>query len=145
MLFHLSTDSPVPIYEQIVGQITFAVAAGDLEPGTLIPSVRDLAQQLVVHPNTVARAVQILESNGLVTPRRGRGMEVTAEAPQRALRQRREIIQTRLRQAFREAFASHLSLDEIRQLALEELELARLPLPERDTTQVRRATPRETP
>ena len=81
MILAVQPQSPVPIYEQIVSQIIFTIAADGLEPGSLIPSVRELAQQLVVHPNTVARAYQELERAGVVTPRRGRGMEVTDEAP----------------------------------------------------------------
>ena len=65
-------DSPVPIYEQIVAQVVFAIAAGDLPPGELIPSVRDLAHQLLVNANTVARAFQELERLGAVETRRGR-------------------------------------------------------------------------
>src|SRR2546423_11962385 len=81
MLFSIHPDGPVPIYEQIVAQVIYAVAAGSLEAGTFIPSVRELAEQLLVHPNTVARAFQELEREGVVTARRGRGMEVTEGAP----------------------------------------------------------------
>src|SRR5262245_36353138 len=76
MLFAIQTDSPVPIYEQIVAQVTYAVASGALEAGAMIPSVRELAGSLVVNPNTVARAYQELEQRGVVTAKRGRGMEV---------------------------------------------------------------------
>ena len=69
MILDIHPDSPVPIYEQIVAQVTFAVAAGDLEAGAMIPSVRDMAQQLLVNPNTVARAFQDLEGLGVVTAR----------------------------------------------------------------------------
>ena len=56
MLFDIHADSPLPIYEQIVAQVTYAIAAGALEPGAMIPSVRELADKLVVNPNTVAKA-----------------------------------------------------------------------------------------
>ncbi|HMF18595.1 MAG TPA: GntR family transcriptional regulator, partial [Gemmataceae bacterium] len=56
MIFAIQADGAVPIYEQIVAQVIYGVAAGTLEVGTFIPSVRELAEQLVVHPNTVARA-----------------------------------------------------------------------------------------
>src|SRR5438445_11603660 len=82
MLFDIEPDSPVPIYEQIVAQVTFGIASGALEVGTLIPSVRELAPKVLVHPNTVARAYQELERSGIVATRRGKGMEVTANAPQ---------------------------------------------------------------
>src|SRR3954453_5951156 len=81
MLLAVRPDSPVPIYEQIAAQVVFGVAAGDPPPGELVPSVRDLAQRLLVNPNTVARAYQDLERMGVLEGRRGRGMEATAEAP----------------------------------------------------------------
>src|SRR5687767_14455628 len=98
MFFRISPDSPVSIHDQIVRQVTFAVAAGDYRPGGLFPSVRDLAEQLLVHPNTVAKAYQELERRGVLAVRRGRGMEVTAEAPARCREQRRQIVQERIRQ-----------------------------------------------
>src|SRR5207249_1002794 len=98
MLFSVQPDGPVPIYEQIVAQVIYGVAAGTLEVGTLIPSVRELAQQLVVNPNTVARAYQELERAGVLTPRRGLGMEVTEEAPAACLARRREIVRGRIRE-----------------------------------------------
>lgn len=121
MLLHIQPDSPVPIYEQIVAQVTFGVASGGLEVGTLIPSVRELAQQLLVHPNTVARAFQELERRGIVVARRGRGMEVTTQARTICGTQRQEIVRTRIRDALREAASSALTPEEIRQLVEEEL------------------------
>src|SRR5947209_20604667 len=101
MLFDIVPDSPVPIYEQIVTQVTFGVASGSLSAGSLIPSVRELAQRLLVHPNTVARAFQELERRGVLSARRGRGMEVTAEAPAACRVQRQEIVRQRIRDALR--------------------------------------------
>jgi GntR family transcriptional regulator len=121
MLLDIHPDSPVPIYEQIVAQVTFAVAAGDLETGTMIPSVRDLAARLVVHPNTVARAFQELERRGIVTPKRGRGMEVTPDARKLCMEQRQDIIRSRIRDALREAVSSALPADDIRHLVEQEL------------------------
>jgi GntR family transcriptional regulator len=121
MLFHIQPDSPVPIYEQIVTQITFAVASGALEVGTLIPSVRELAGRVVVHPNTVARAFQELERSGIVIAKRGRGMEVTPEAPERCQALRQNIVRNRIRQALHEATSSGLTTDEVRELVEDEL------------------------
>src|SRR5437868_6436472 len=120
MLFTIHADGGPPIYEQIVAQVIYGIAAGTLESGGLIPSVRELAQTLLVHPNTVARAFVELEREGIVTPRRGVGMEVTAGAPAACKAKRRELVQTRIRQALREAAASGLSADEVRRLVEEE-------------------------
>lgn len=121
MLFSIDADGPVPIYEQIVAQVIYQVAAGMLEGGEFIPSVRELAEQLLVHPNTVARAFQELEREGVVTPRRGRGMEVTPRAAAICRGKRQELVRSRIRQALREAVDSALSADEIRQLIDQEL------------------------
>jgi GntR family transcriptional regulator len=121
MLFSIQPDGPVPIYEQIVAQVIYGVAAGTLEVGTFIPSVRDLAEQLLVHPNTVARAFQELERTGVVTPRRGRGMEVTEQAPSTCKTRRQELVRERIRQALREAVSSVLPPEDIRRLVEEEL------------------------
>ncbi len=121
MFFNIQADGPVPIYEQIVAQIIYGVAAGSLQAGTLIPSVRDLAEKLLVHPNTVARAFQELEREGIVTARRGVGMEVTAAAPAACQARRQELIRQRIRQALREAADSALAADDIRKLVDEEL------------------------
>jgi GntR family transcriptional regulator len=121
MLFTIQTDGAAPIYEQIVAQVIYGVAAGTLQAGELIPSVRELAEKLVVHPNTVARAFQELERAGIVTPRRGVGMEVTADAPTACRSKRKELVQGRIRQALREAAASALTPDEIRRIVDDEL------------------------
>ena len=123
MLFKIHTPSTVPIYEQIVTQIIFGIASGALEVGECIPSVRDLGEQLVVNPNTVARAFQELERAHIVQGRRGVGMEVTPEAPGLCRSRQREIVQGLIREAIRAAAASALSHEEV--LALFEDELKR--------------------
>ncbi|MFL5342388.1 MAG: GntR family transcriptional regulator, partial [Gemmataceae bacterium] len=87
----------------------------------LIPSVRDLAFQLTVHPNTVAKAYQELERQGILEAQRGRGMEVTVDAPKLCRGKRQDIVRGRIRDALREAVASALSPDEVLQLVEEEL------------------------
>jgi GntR family transcriptional regulator len=121
MLYRIEPDSSIPIYEQIVAQVIFGVASGSLEVGMLIPSVRDLAGKLKVHPNTVARAFQELERRGVVTARRGRGMEVTPDAHTLCQRARQDIVRGRLREVLREAASSALPGEEIRRLVEEEL------------------------
>src|SRR5947209_15362208 len=103
MLFTIQTDRAEPIYEQIVAQVIYGVAAGVLEAGSLIPSVRELAETLLVHPNTVVRAFQELERDGIITARRGKGMEVTPAAPDACRARRQQLVQTRIRHALQEA------------------------------------------
>jgi GntR family transcriptional regulator len=121
MLVDIQHDSPIPIYEQIVAQITFGIASGAMEVASLIPSVRELGEQLLVHPNTVVRAYQELERQGVITIRRGRGMEVTADAPAICRAKRQEILRDHIRAALREAVSSALGPDEIRKLVDDEL------------------------
>jgi GntR family transcriptional regulator len=116
MRLRLRPDSDVPIYEQIVSQMVFAVAAGDVPPGELVPSVRDLAQQLLVNPNTVARAFQELEREGVLEARRGLGMAVTPDAPKLCRNRRQAIVRDRLHEALREAASAGLSPAEVHEL-----------------------------
>jgi GntR family transcriptional regulator len=75
--FNINTGSDTPIYKQITDQARLAVAAGRLAAGDQLPSVRALAEQLVVNPNTVARAYADLMREGLLESRAGRGVFIT--------------------------------------------------------------------
>jgi GntR family transcriptional regulator len=121
MLYRIEPESPIPIYKQIEAQVIFGVAAGALPVGEQIPSVRDLAGKLTVHPNTVARAFQELERRGVVAARRGKGMYVTDDAPRLCRDARQEIVRSRIREVLREAASSALTGEEIRRLVEEEL------------------------
>lgn len=116
MRLRVRPDSPVPIYEQITSQIVFAVAAGDVATGDLVPSVRDLAQQLLVNPNTVARAFQDLERLGVLEARRGLGMAVTADGPKLCRERRKAIVRERVKDALREAASAGLAAPDVHAL-----------------------------
>ena len=120
LLLRLDAAEARPIYAQIVDQVTFGVAAGTLPPGELVPSVRELSKQLVVNPNTVARAYRDLQAVGVLEPVRGTGLRVTAGAPARCRDQRREIVRRRLREAMAEARLSALGREEIEAMIREE-------------------------
>ena len=85
----VTTGSPLPIYRQVVDQIRHAVAAGQLETGDALPSVRALAGELVVNPNTIAKAFAQLVRDGVLESQRGRGYFVA---------QRRDIYTRKERQ-----------------------------------------------
>jgi GntR family transcriptional regulator len=116
MRLRIRPESDQPIYEQIVSQIVYAVAAEQLKPGELIPSVRELAETLLVNPNTVARAYQELERQGVVESRRGVGMEVTPRAPDACRKSRTEIAGQHLRSALDEVIGSGMAKDDIKAL-----------------------------
>ena len=109
-----------PIYGQIADRLKFAVASGVLRPGELIPSVRELSKQLVVNPNTVARAYRDLQSEGLVEPVRGMGLQVAAGATERCKADRAELVRRRLRDAIEEARRSDMDPTEIVAILREE-------------------------
>lgn len=86
MQLKITSDDGVPIYIQIVNQVKHLAASGRLTPGDELPPIRVLAEQLVVNPNTVARAYLELERTGIVTKRHGSGTylsETCAPLPQR--------------------------------------------------------------
>ena len=121
---HVRIDpaSGIAIYEQIVRAVKFAVARGTLVPGELVPSVRELALQLAVNPNTVARAYRDLQAEGLLIPVRGTGLEVSAGAADPCRRERLELIRERLRSVVEEAVANDVSADELGGVFRDELE-----------------------
>jgi GntR family transcriptional regulator len=76
MHFKIDTGSSVPIYRQLVHQLREGIARGDLEAEDRLPSVRQLSQELVINPNTVARAYMELEREHILVSRAGRGIFV---------------------------------------------------------------------
>jgi len=75
----IDSNSHVPIYEQIVDSVRAGIAAGIYRPGEMLPSLRTMALELVVNPNTVQRAYEVLEREGIVYSRRGIGLFVTKQ------------------------------------------------------------------
>lgn len=82
--FTLNPKSGVPIYRQIMDQIRHGIASGRLCPGEQLPTVRALAVELAVNPNTVIKAYSLLEQQGVLTTEQGSGTFV-AEAPKTGL------------------------------------------------------------
>jgi DNA-binding transcriptional regulator YhcF (GntR family) len=73
---HIDPRSPTPLYAQIASRLRLAVAAAELRPGELLPSVRALAARLRVNPATVVQAYRDLETEGFVEMRQGAGTYV---------------------------------------------------------------------
>src|SRR4026209_1087196 len=92
MQLHLSPHDGVPIYMQIVNQMKYLVASGRLESGEELPPIRTLAEQLLINPNTVARAYRELELAGVVTKRRTAGTYVSETTSPLARPARFEIV-----------------------------------------------------
>ncbi len=121
MFFTIDPSAGLPIYEQVVRQIKFAVAGQVVKPGELVPSVREVARQLAIHPNTVARAYRQLQADGVLEPVRGTGLQATGGALELCRRERLNLIRRRLRDVLTEARQSRLDGDEIRELVESEL------------------------
>jgi GntR family transcriptional regulator len=100
---HISSHDGVPIYLQIVNQVKYLVASGRLEAGEELPPIRTLAEQLLVNPNTVARAYRELELAGVVTKRRTAGTYVSDTTSPLARRERLKIINERINALLAEA------------------------------------------
>jgi GntR family transcriptional regulator len=82
MLFRPNPASGVPIYLQLMEQVKHGIETGALKPGDQLPGIRPLAEDLVVNPNTVAKAYRELEHEGVIELRQGAGAFVTAAARQ---------------------------------------------------------------
>ena len=76
MTFSIDPKSGVPFYRQIIEQTKFAIARGDLQPGDKLPTVRQLAVDLSVNPNTVVRAYREMEIEGVIETQQGSGTYV---------------------------------------------------------------------
>ena len=73
----IDPQSGVPFYRQIIERVRFAIASGELKPGEQVPTVRQLAVDLSINPNTVVRAYGVLEHKGLISSKTGSGTFVT--------------------------------------------------------------------
>ena len=91
MLLHISADG-LPIYQQIVDQIQFRIFSGQLSAGDELPTIRGLAEELTVNPNTVARAYRELEGEGLIEKRRTTGTFVAEISENRTAAQRQILL-----------------------------------------------------
>jgi GntR family transcriptional regulator len=96
MQLHISTGDGVPIYLQIANQVKHLVASGRLAPGDEIPPIRVLAHQLLVNPNTVARAYLELERDGVVVKRHGSGTYISDGGSPLARKERLKILAQRV-------------------------------------------------
>ena len=120
ILLELNSGDDWPIYSQIADRVKFAVAGGVLRPGDLVPSVRELSKQLVVNPNTVARAYRDLQTEGLLESVRGMGLQVAEGAGERCRTACCEMVRQRLRRAIEEARQSKTASAEIEAILREE-------------------------
>jgi len=116
MRIHVSTQDGRPIYRQIMDQIKHLAASGQLMPGDELTPIRTLAEQLLINPNTVARAYRELETAGLVESRQGSGTRVAAQGSPLAMEERYKILSERTDALLAESRQLDIGIEELIEL-----------------------------
>lgn len=121
--FHLDLHSGVPVYRQLIDQVRGGIASGSLIAGDQLPTVRQLAVDLAINPNTVARAYRELELGGLLETHQGTGTFISAQKPRRSEaereRQLNQIVSDFIARAGAAGFTVDDLLEELRELTPE--------------------------
>ena len=93
MIFRVNQSSGIPLYLQLVEQVKHAIEMGALRPGEQLPTIRKVAEDLVVNPNTVSRAYRELEYAGIIEVKHGAGAFVSHSAmgPTKTLRKAQAV------------------------------------------------------
>ena len=121
MLFRPNPSSGVPIYLQLMEQVKHAIETGALRPGEQLPGMRPLAEELVINPNTVAKAYRELEHEGVIELRHGAGAFVSANAQAKKLTDKLRAAQAVVAAAVEKMRARGVTDEEIRRLFEAEL------------------------
>ncbi|HEX8171937.1 MAG TPA: GntR family transcriptional regulator [Thermoanaerobaculia bacterium] len=123
-LFHLDPASGVPFYRQIIDQVLLAVADGRLRAGAQLPTVRQLAVDLSVNLNTVAKAYREMEIRGIVQTQQGTGTFIAARQESRS-RERRKAMQALVDRFIAGGEAHGIPIEELVEAVVERAEKAR--------------------
>jgi GntR family transcriptional regulator len=115
-MIKVDTSSFIPIYEQIKMELKKEIFRGDLKPNDPLPSIRDLATELLVNPNTVARAYRDLEKDGFIFTRKGKGCYISDDSSKLMMEERNSILTQSIDEAIQEAKKFGLDLEEIKKL-----------------------------
>jgi GntR family transcriptional regulator len=121
MLFRPNPASGVPIYLQLMEQVKHAVETGALRPGEQLPGIRPLAEELVINPNTVAKAYRELEHDGIIELRQGAGAFVSATSGTQGRAEKFRGARTIVAAAVKQLRVRGVTEDEIRRLIDAEL------------------------
>ena len=111
--FHLDLHSGVPVYRQIIDQVRGAIASGALTVGAQLPTVRQLAVDLTINPNTVVRAYRELELGGLLDTQQGTGTFISAQKIPRAEAERNRQLGQIAADAVSRAGAAGFTIEEL--------------------------------
>jgi GntR family transcriptional regulator len=111
--FQLDTQSGVPIYRQIIDQVTGGIAAGTLQEGVQLPTVRQLAVDLSINPNTVIRAYSELEIRGVLNTEQGTGTFIGSRNVERDEAERQRLLSRFVGEFVSRAGSNGFSVDEL--------------------------------
>ncbi len=124
MLLRPNPSSGVPIYLQLMEQVKHAIETGALRPGEQLPGIRPLAEELVINPNTVAKAYREMEIRGIVDTQQGTGTFVAVRRADRRSGERRKALEGLVDRFVSLAASSGFSLDELAETLTERAEKA---------------------
>ncbi len=113
MRLHISPQEGKPIYRQIVDQIRYLIASGQVHANEELPPIRVLAEELLINPNTVARAYRELEAAGMLTKRQGAGTYVSDRGSPLAEQERLRILSERVDALLAEARHMDIGLERL--------------------------------
>jgi GntR family transcriptional regulator len=122
MFILIDPASGLPIYLQIINQIKYSIAMEAIKTGEQLPSVRELANQLRVNPNTVAKAYTELEREGIVFTKRGEGTFVSDAGVSISEEEKEKIIAEMLNRTLVQAYHFNLSANKIQHILNKEIE-----------------------
>lgn len=122
MNIKIDPESSVPIYVQIEDRIHSLIAAGQMQPGEQLPTIRELAAEIRVNLNTVARAYFELDREGVISTQRGRGTFVSGIPDEKQIaKKRQKLLYSIIESALEEAHRLGYSTDEIKNAFEDEL------------------------
>jgi GntR family transcriptional regulator len=116
MQIHVSPEDGLPVYKQIFNQVKYLVASGVLRAGAELPPIRALAEQLLINPNTVARAYRELEHTGIVVKRGTVGTFVSNAPSPFTRRERLRVLRQRIDTLLADANHMGVSVNELKHL-----------------------------
>ncbi len=121
MKLHIDSESSVPIYIQIEDSIHSLIAAGQIQPGEQLPTIRELAADIRVNLNTVARAYFELDKEGVISTQRGKGTFVSGVPDQKQMEKKRQkLLHSIMLSALEETHGLGYSTQEIKAAFQEE-------------------------
>lgn len=123
-IFRLDSSTGVPFYRQIIDQVLLAVGDGRLKPGTQLPTVRQLAVDLSVNLNTVAKAYREMEIRGIVQTQQGTGTFIAARTGAKT-REKRKALQDLVDRLLANAEALGVPMEDVVEALVERVEKAR--------------------